>query len=43
MRCIVEGEDYCQSLLLPESVDDYAGEDNPVRVAEAFIDALNLG
>ena len=43
MGRFVEGEDRSQSLLLPESLDDYIGEDNPVRVIEAFIDALDLG
>ena len=42
MGRFVEGEDRSQSLLLPESFDDYVGEDNPVRVIEAFIDALDL-
>ena len=42
MGRFVVGEDRCQSLLLPESLDDYVGEDNPVRVIEAFIDALDL-
>jgi transposase len=39
----VEGEDRRQSLLLPESLDDYVTEDNPVRVVEVFIDELDLG
>jgi transposase len=39
----VEGEDRRQSVLLPESLDDYVTEDNPVRVVEAFIDELDLG
>ena len=43
MGRFVEGEDRYQSLLLPESLDDYVDEDNPVRVIEAFIDALDLG
>ena len=42
MGRFVEGEDRSQSLLLPESLDDYVGEDNPVRVIEAFIEALDL-
>ncbi|HZZ31989.1 MAG TPA: hypothetical protein VFE10_08335, partial [Phenylobacterium sp.] len=33
MKRFVEGEDRRQSLLLPESLDDYVTEDNPVRVA----------
>lgn len=43
MGRFVEGEDRCQSLLLPESLDDYVTEDKPVRVVEAFIDELDLG
>lgn len=29
--------------LLPECVDDYVGEDSPVRAVDAFIDMLDLG
>src|SRR5271169_990127 len=43
MGRFVEGEDRRQSLLLPDSLDDYVTEDNPVRVIEAFIDELDLG
>ena len=43
MGRFVEGEDRGQSLLLPESLDDYVSEDNPVRVVEVFIDELDLG
>jgi len=43
MGRFVEGEDRRQSLLLPESLDDYVTEDNPVRVIEAFIEELDLG
>lgn len=43
MGRFVEGGDRYQSLLLPESLDDCIGEDNPVRVIEAFVDALDLG
>ena len=39
MGRFVEGEDRSQSLLLPESLDDYAGEDNPVHVV-ALSDVL---
>src|SRR5271167_4005658 len=42
MKRFVEGEERRQSLLLPESLDDYVTEDNPVRVVEAFIDELDL-
>src|SRR5471032_2604267 len=42
MKRFVEGEDRRQSLLLPDSLDDYVSEDNPVRVVEVFIDELDL-
>jgi transposase len=31
-----------QLLLLPETVDDYVGADNPVRFIDAFVDQLDL-
>ncbi|QUD89860.1 IS1182 family transposase [Phenylobacterium montanum] len=43
MKRFVEGDDRRQSLLLPQSLDDYVAEDNPVRVVEVFIDELDLG
>ena len=36
----IEGRNRNRSFLLPESVDDYVGEDNPVRVVDAFVDEL---
>src|SRR5438128_442543 len=36
------GYDRCQTLLLPESLDDYVGPENPVRFIEAFVDGLDL-
>jgi hypothetical protein len=39
MRRFVEGEDRRQAFLLPESLDDFVTEDNPVEV---FIDELDL-
>ncbi|MBM3549085.1 MAG: IS1182 family transposase [Alphaproteobacteria bacterium] len=42
MRRFVEGADRGQSTLLPECLDDWIGEDNPVRVIDAFVDALDL-
>ena len=35
--------DRAQSTLLPESLDDWVDESNPVRVIDAFVDALNVG
>ena len=43
VKRFVEGEDRRQATLLPECLDDYVAEDNPVRVVEAFIDELHLG
>jgi len=43
MTQFIEGADRSQSLLLPESLDDYVDEDNPVRVVDAFIEMLDLG
>ena len=40
-RFIAEA-DRSQGTLLPESIDEYVSEDNPVRVIEAFVDALDL-
>jgi transposase len=37
------GIDRGQSTLLPECLDDYIDESNPVRVIDALVDALDLG
>ena len=42
MKRFVEGEDRNQVTLLPECLDDYVGEDNPVRVVDVFVDELDL-
>jgi transposase len=42
MKRFIEGEDRTQITLLPESLDDYVAEDNPVRVVEVFVDRLDL-
>ncbi len=42
MRRFVEGVDRSQTTLFPESLDDWIGEDNPVRVIDAFVYALDL-
>jgi transposase len=42
MKRFIEGTDRTQSTLLPESLDDYVAEDNPVRVVEAFVEELDL-
>ena len=38
----IQGSDRAQTLLLPASVEDYVGEDNPVRAIEAFVDGFDL-
>src|SRR5829696_4417338 len=42
MRRFVEGVDRSQTTLFPESLDDWVGDNNPVRVIDAFVDALDL-
>jgi transposase len=42
MKRFVEGQDRSQLFLLPDCLDDYVGEDNPVRIVDAFIDELDL-
>src|SRR6187200_679141 len=43
MSRFVEGQDRQQVTLLPECLDDFIGEDNPVRVVDAFVAELDLG
>lgn len=43
MKRFIEGADRYQVTLLPECLDDYVGEDNPVRIVDAFVNELNLG
>ena len=43
MGRFIEGEDRQQVTLLPECLDDFIAEDNPVRVVDAFVDELDLG
>ena len=38
----ISGDDRTQLLLLPDSVDDYVGSDNFVRLINAFVDGLDL-
>ena len=42
MKRFVEGDDRKQFALLPECVDDYIGQDNPVRIVDAFVEELDL-
>lgn len=43
MKRFVDGVDRSQGLLLPDRLEDYVHEDNPVRVVDAFVEALDLG
>src|SRR5271169_2816080 len=43
MGRFVEGEDRRQGVVLPEYLDDYVSEENPVRVIEVFVDELDIG
>ena len=38
----IQGRDRNQTLLLPNSVDEYMGPDNPVRFVDAFVEQLDL-
>lgn len=42
MSRFVEGENRNQSTLFPEKLDDYIGDDNPVRVIDVYVDELDL-
>ncbi len=42
MKRFIEGSDRSQSTLLPECLDDWVAESNPVRVVDVFVDALSL-
>jgi transposase len=43
MKRFVEGTDRGQSTLFPECLEDWIGEDNPVRVIDVFVEELDLG
>jgi transposase len=42
MGRFIEGRDRTQGILLPEQLDDYVTESNPVRVVDVFVDELDL-
>ena len=42
MKRFIQGECRTQSILLPEALDDYVTESNPVRVVDVFVDELDL-
>ena len=43
MKRFIQGECRNQSTLLPERLDDYIADTNPVRVVDVFVDELDLG
>ena len=43
MKRFIQGEDRAQGTLLPELLDDYVTDTNPVRVVDVFVDELDLG
>ena len=42
MAAFVQGADRRQAALLPECLDDWVDESNPVRAVDVFVDALDL-
>ncbi len=42
MARFIEGVNRSQDTLFPERLDDFIGDDNPVRVIDAFVDELDL-
>src|SRR5210317_77890 len=43
MKRFIEGVDRSQTTLFPERLEDWVGEDNPVRVIDVFVEELDLG
>ena len=43
MKRFIEGVERTQSTLFPDRLEDWIGEDNPVRVVDVFVDELDLG
>ena len=42
MKRFIEGEDRSQRTLFPVRLEDWIGDDNPVRVVDVFVDELDL-
>jgi hypothetical protein len=40
MKRFIEGVDRSQTMLFPDRLEDWVGEDNPVRVIDVFVDEL---
>ncbi len=43
MKRFIEGVDRGQITLFPDRLNDWIGDDNPVRVIDVFVDELDLG
>ncbi|HJO73063.1 MAG TPA: hypothetical protein QGG32_09485 [Rhodospirillales bacterium] len=43
MKRFIEGEDRGQRTLFSVRLDEWIGEDNPVRVIDVFVEELDLG
>lgn len=39
MKRFIESENRGQGALLPEHLDDYVGQNNPVRIVDVFVDS----
>lgn len=39
---ISKGEDRYKTFFVPECLDDYIDEENPIRIIDAFVNFLNL-
>jgi len=42
MKRFIQGDNRTQAILLPERLDDYIGEENPIRVIDVFVEQLDL-
>ena len=43
MKRFIEGECRTQTTLLPDSIDDFITDTNPVRIVDVFVDEIDLG
>jgi transposase len=43
IKRFIESKDRKQVTLLPECLDDFIAEENPVRIVDAFVEELGLG
>ncbi|MEL0584027.1 MAG: IS1182 family transposase [Candidatus Thiodiazotropha sp. (ex. Lucinoma kazani)] len=42
MKRFIKGINRDQGVLMPERLDDFIGEDNPVRIVDAYVESLDL-